>query len=113
MAAKVEKQRHYSIESERLTDTWPYGCKDFAVNVYKAAVKDGNVAYVAPDGVEHCIGEVLFEGEDTIFKTYSEMTSKQLESALCLNYKYRFTPSNLTVPSKKNGYSIELSKNDG
>ena len=107
--AKIEHDKHYVFNTTRLTDVYPFDCKDFTINKYNPTLKNGIVEYIDNDGNTFIIGEIRYNEGETIFKTYKDIGNDEIASILRLNFEYRFTPSSNTISSKKSFYELEYS----
>ena len=114
MLSTVEHNRHYTINyingTVKLTDTWPFGCKDFAVNIYKPTVNDGAVYYTDPNGDNYNIGQIYKLTNEGLypftFKTLNGIKHDGVASSLIDNWSYGFAIDKKSQGTEINGYSI-------
>lgn len=58
MLSTVEHERHYTINKDKTTNSYPYEAKDYAVNVFRASVPDARVSYTNDSGVTTEVGRI-------------------------------------------------------
>ena len=106
MLSTVERERHYSINSGSIEQSYPYILKDFAVNRITTNIIDKVVKY--NDEIIGQIDEVIGQGDEGVkgiqVKFYNLEKFDQLLVAISSYDKYLFSGTNSHLT--KNGYSI-------
>ena len=111
MLSTVEHDRHYIINKDGTTASYPYKAKDYAVNVFRASVPDARVTYTNIGGQTSEVGTIKLDSDTSdklpfTFKAYTNIEEPAIASALIGNKAYAFTDAHPSIATEANGYNL-------
>lgn len=116
MLSTVAHDKHYPINDQGTTDSYPYKAKDYHINVFRANVPDARVTYTDNFNKTVDIGQITLDAtasaSTTTFLPFTFTTFTDVDSPITSAYvdgiTYKFSESQTFVETGLNHYVIKL-----
>ena len=116
MLSTVAHDKHYEINDQGTTDSYPYKAKDYCINVFRTNVPDAHVTYTDSNNKTVDIGQITLDSNASAstttflpftFTTYANVDSP-ITSAIVDAISYKFSDTQTFVETGINNYIVKL-----